>query len=403
MVIVGASATAVGLVTDAARHADDPTLSQREGVFDFGSLPHALFFGGIAVAVIGLFALLFGDRLYASSSRVTVGRRMLQVAAPLGAVALIAGCAAAASDSSLGESANEQLTTVNVDGVAVPTGTGGTATEGHSHTMEDGTEMTGESHDQADASEAAGHSHETTGEAAATVAFGEVIPGTASGDSACEVAQPTPVSPGQVGTGAGGSAEASGEHGHRGMVKPYPLTQEEQVQLQAEMATARTVIDQFPTVAAAEAAGYHRSTPYVPCIGAHYTNVARVATFDPAAPSELLFDGTNPDSKIVGLSYLVLSGDDPPAGFAGKNDPWHQHNTNGGLCFANGAQVIGGEETTEEECEARGGVKRELEGIWMMHAWVVPGYECSWGVFAGECPELGGRAGGTAFDEPAAS
>ena len=36
----------------------------------------------------------------------------------------------------------------------------------------------------------------------------------------------------------------------------------------------------------------------------------------------------------------------------------------------------------------------------MVHDWVVPGWECSWGVFAGECPELGGRVGGTAFDKP---
>jgi hypothetical protein len=30
----------------------------------------------------------------------------------------------------------------------------------------------------------------------------------------------------------------------------------------------------------------------------------------------------------------------------------------------------------------------------------VPGFECSWGVFAGECPELGGRLAGTAWDPP---
>ena len=36
----------------------------------------------------------------------------------------------------------------------------------------------------------------------------------------------------------------------------------------------------------------------------------------------------------------------------------------------------------------------------MVHDWVVPGWECGWGIFAGECPELGGRVGGTAFDPP---
>ena len=44
-----------------------------------------------------------------------------------------------------------------------------------------------------------------------------------------------------------------------------------------------------------------------------------------------------------------------------------------------------------------------LDDIWMLHDWVVPGWECSWGVFAGECPELGGRTGATAWDPPAPS
>jgi hypothetical protein len=34
----------------------------------------------------------------------------------------------------------------------------------------------------------------------------------------------------------------------------------------------------------------------------------------------------------------------------------------------------------------------------MVHDWIVPGWECSWGVFAGECPELGGVTGKTAWD-----
>jgi hypothetical protein len=33
----------------------------------------------------------------------------------------------------------------------------------------------------------------------------------------------------------------------------------------------------------------------------------------------------------------------------------------------------------------------------MMHDWIVPGWECSWGVFAGECPELGGNTGKDAW------
>jgi hypothetical protein len=149
----------------------------------------------------------------------------------------------------------------------------------------------------------------------------------------------------------------------------------------------------------AEAAGYMQSTPYVPCIGAHFTNVALTSTFDPSRPSELLYAGTSPDSKIVGLSFLVYHPGGPPPGFAGPNDRWHQHNANGGLCFK-GTEVIGSEATTRAQCAAMGGRKRLLTDIWMVHAWVAPDITCSWGVFSGECPNLGGTLGGTASSGP---
>ena len=56
-----------------------------------------------------------------------------------------------------------------------------------------------------------------------------------------------------------------------------------------------------------------------------------------------------------------------------------------------------------QQCAHLGGRKTRLIDIWMMHAWVVPGFECSWGVFSGECPELGGRLGGTAWEAPESS
>ena len=112
----------------------------------------------------------------------------------------------------------------------------------------------------------------------------------------------------------------------------------------------------------------------------------------------MLFDGTRPDSKLVGLSYLIYNANGEPAGFAGPNDHWHQHNSNGGLCFSNrNGIVIGGEQMSASACTSIGGTKRELTGIWMMHDWVVPGWECSWGVFAAECPELGGTIGANAW------
>jgi hypothetical protein len=230
----------------------------------------------------------------------------------------------------------------------------------------------------------------------------QVIVGSATGSSPCEKASPTPASPGQVGAGTAGSqanADAEAPHGGRGMVKQVPLTHAQRIELEVQMQEARAVVDKYPTTSAALAAGYEKSTPYVPCIGAHYTNIGLAAKFDPSAPSELLYDGTDPDSKLVGLSYLVYHHGGPPAGFAGDNDHWHQHNANGGLCLQGGV-VVGGEDVSPQECANRGGRKVLLIDVWMMHAWVVPGFECSWGVFSGECPELGGRLGGTAWEAP---
>jgi hypothetical protein len=232
-----------------------------------------------------------------------------------------------------------------------------------------------------------------------------VIPGSATGKSPCEEAAPTPASPGEVGAGAGGTTAktpaevAASEHGVRGMVQQASLTSAEQQQLNAQMVAAKAVTAEYPTVKDALAAGYMESTPYVPCIGAHYTNFRLVGTFDPAHPSELLYEGTSPDSKIVGLSFLVYHPGGPPPGFAGPNDRWHQHNANGGLCLQ-GGRVVGGEETTRQECAARGGRKTLLTDIWMVHAWVAPDISCAWGVFSGECPNLGGTLGGTASSGP---
>jgi hypothetical protein len=227
-----------------------------------------------------------------------------------------------------------------------------------------------------------GHAGHTGGAAAAW----------APGTSPCERSG-APASPAQV-------TDTEG-HNHRGPLPQVPIDQPTRAALAQQQALARSVADKYPTVADAERAGYRMSTPYVPCIGAHYTNLALVARFDPAAPSELLYDGTGPGAKLVGLSYLVYHPGGAPEGFAGPNDHWHQHNANGGLCFNRQGVVIAGEEATAAQCQALGGVKQELTDVWMLHDWVVPGWECSWGVFAAECPELGGRTGGTAWDPPA--
>jgi len=201
-----------------------------------------------------------------------------------------------------------------------------------------------------------------------------------TGSTACEQSGP-PASKGQT------------EHGHRG---PFPwasLDTPTHDLLEQQLSEAHAVTLEYPTVASAEAAGYHMTTTYVPCIGAHYINPAYlIGQFDVAHPAMLLYDGTQPDAKIIGLSYASMSGEKPPDGFAGSNDIWHQHNLNGGLCLK-GTVVVGAESVSKSECEARGGHKVALNSLWMMHAWVADGWPSSWGVFSAEHPDLGGRVG----------
>jgi hypothetical protein len=53
--------------------------------------------------------------------------------------------------------------------------------------------------------------------------------------------------------------------------------------------------------------------------------------------------------------------------------------------------VLGSESTSDRACAAAGGENVDLHRDWMMHAWVVPGWESGWGIFSSEHPELGGK------------
>jgi len=199
----------------------------------------------------------------------------------------------------------------------------------------------------------------------------------ADGTSACEQ--------------AGVANEGNSGHGHRGPVPYTALDPAERDVFATQVQAANDVVARYPTAADAEAAGWKRITPYVPCIAAHYLKAGAFANgFDPNEPEILLFDGTDPTSGIVGLSYLQFAdAEKAPEGFAGQNDPWHVHSQ---LCIGGGG-VLGDESTTEAECKERGGTLRQLDNLWMMHMWNVPGWDSRWGLFSSEHPDLGGRIG----------
>lgn len=170
--------------------------------------------------------------------------------------------------------------------------------------------------------------------------------------------------------------------------------------LEAELAQAQEVAERYPTVADATEAGWFRVTGYVPGIAAHYMNFGLVdGEFHIDEPEMLLFDGTDDDSRIVGLSYYLRQDGtaSPTQGFVGENDSYHRHF---GLCIGAGG-VIGDSTLTEEECNAIGGSKSNGTDGWMSHAWVVPGCESPWGVFSGENPILDGALGEATGDDGA--
>lgn len=202
---------------------------------------------------------------------------------------------------------------------------------------------------------------------------------------------------GAVGGGHAHDSAAPGDSGgHGGHVGPQPwvaMTDRAQCdKLAEELALARSITEKYDTVAKAEAGGWVKVTGYVPGIASHYMNFGAVdSTFDIEVPEMILFDGTDPDSSVVGLSYYIIhEGDaEPTQGFTGPNDHFHRHV---GLCIVNGV-VAGDSQTTAEECEARGGSKAGGDKQWMNHVWVVPGCESPWGVFSAATPVLDGALG----------
>lgn len=187
-----------------------------------------------------------------------------------------------------------------------------------------------------------------------------------------------------------GAGEGGG-HVHDDSVVDLDTTT--QAQLDAQLAQMQPFIDNYPTVADAEAAGYHRQGPYSPGLGAHYSeagrpsvNLGATMTDEALKHPMLIYDGVAPDSKLAGFMYMIFSLDqqNPPEGFAGPNDHWHYHtnvcvkfNPDGSTDTPLGADTS----APKELCDQFGGSVIANTG-YMLHVWPVPGYESPQGVFS---------------------
>jgi uncharacterized membrane protein len=194
-------------------------------------------------------------------------------------------------------------------------------------------------------------------------------------------------------------------HQHAHVVQPMdsPTT----AMLAEQLARTAELVALYPTVAAAEAAGYRRQGPYSPGLGTHYgkgaaTLVGATITDDNVLNPMLIFDGTAPESKLAGFMYIAFGVAGEPEGFAGPNDIWHSHknicivmNPDGSTDTPLGADK---DNVPKELCDSYGGFLLENSG-YMLHVWTVPGYESSKGVFNEVNPALA-CADGTYYTKP---
>lgn len=174
-----------------------------------------------------------------------------------------------------------------------------------------------------------------------------------------------------------------GEHSHHSMGHtPGALTAADQTLLDAEVDVAQSAMSQLDTIEKAKAAGYVLATAPSPGIGTHWVRWSQIRQpFAPDKPSMILFDPEQSPPKLVGYSYAVQS-PDRPVGFTGDADEWHRHT---GLCVMLNGWVVGERIPGPNKCEGSfiaGG------DFWMLHAWLVPGWENRDGMFAPMNPKL---------------
>ena len=167
-----------------------------------------------------------------------------------------------------------------------------------------------------------------------------------------------------------------------------PLGAADQAVLNQELTQALFAAEKFPTVASAKAAGMILAGGMAPGVGAHYQVVGASdltslnGQFNPLEPASWIYASTADNAPIVGVMYESLTAQ-PPAGFVGPNDHWHRH---ANVCVKFDAGEIAvpfaaDQNVTPQECSDVHGIFMK-KTVWMVHAWVVPGWDSPQGVFS---------------------
>jgi hypothetical protein len=187
----------------------------------------------------------------------------------------------------------------------------------------------------------------------------------------------------------GSLAEDDGHDHDHGQAEPRDLTPQESEELDSQLAVAAAARARFDTVAEAEALGYVQGSGVSDGSGAHWIKWTLVdRPFDIENPSMLLFDELKRGEpmELIAYSYWVASAH-APDGFSGETDQWHRHL---GMCF-DGGWLKDDNIPNRRSCA---GDWVNGSDLWMLHAWVVPGMENTYGQFHNVNPLLCERACG---------
>jgi hypothetical protein len=169
-----------------------------------------------------------------------------------------------------------------------------------------------------------------------------------------------------------------------------PLNPTDQTALTQQLAEAYQAAMRFPTVASAKAAGMILAGGMAPGVGAHYQLInAQIfkginpdGTVNALYPASWIYASTADNAPVVGIMYESLA-NTAPTGFVGPNDHWHRH-SNVCVQFTNGTIAVpfaADQDVTPQECaDVHGQFMQKT--VWMVHAWVVPGWESPQGVFS---------------------
>jgi hypothetical protein len=172
--------------------------------------------------------------------------------------------------------------------------------------------------------------------------------------------------------------------------KWVPLDPHDQAILTSQLSQAEQAALRFPTVASAKAAGMILAGGMAPGVGAHYQvingNIFKGINPDGSInaeyPASWIYASTADNAPIVGVMYEAF-GQTPPSGFIGPNDHWHRH-SNVCVQYSGGKIAVpfaADQDVSPQECaDVHGQFMQKT--VWMVHAWVVPGWESPQGVFS---------------------